>query len=230
MKALFTAFVCLVSTTAMAVPGKSVRELKNEIISLSLENISNVNNQAEVRAKLDALTNQLASLSGEVTEERIVRFSPGSWRQIWADEADMSTPGSPARDLTQVYQVVNRGGWGFNFGVRRLGENQFVTFALAVEASVVGNRQTTEITKAYARPGKLLQGESLEALANSIHAETNKDFLPRNAGQFPRGPIGAKGVLTILFLDEDLKMGTAPNVYTGISEMFVMQRGDGIAQ
>jgi len=207
---------------------RNVEELKQEIIRISLENISNEPEFPRVRVQLDALTEQLASLTSEVTEERIGRYSPGSWKQIWSDEADMSPPGAPPRDLNQIFQVVNPAGWGFNFGVRALPNGAKVTFALEVRASVKGNEQTTEITKAYSRMGEILEGESLRGLADGIFYNTNKDFVPRDAGRFPRGPIGATGVLTILFLDEDLKIGTAANVYSGKVELFVMKRGDGI--
>lgn len=220
---LFLSF-CLSTQTTLALSADPARALKNEIVDLAWANMTNEANAPAVRARMEELTNSLAAISPEVTEGRIALYSPGGWRQLWSDERDMSPPGSPARDLSQVYQVVNPLGWGFNFGVRRINPTTAVTFALQVQASVSGNQQTTEITRAYLRSTPLTVGESITELADGIYAGENSDFVARDAGNFPNGPIGARGILTILFIDEDLKIGTSPNVYTGRVEMFVMYR------
>jgi hypothetical protein len=217
--------LCLSLTSVVpALAQDTARALKTEIIDLAWDNIDNESNQAEIRMQMDALLGRLMAISPQVTESAMGTFSPGSWQQIWADERDMSPPGAPQRNLRQIYQVVSPEGWGYNFGVRTTGPNSAVTFALEVSASVIGNEQTTEITKAFLRPSKLFVGETLETIAKEIHSGTSLDFTPRNAGTFPNGPIGARGVLTIHFIDDELKIGTTNNVYTGASEFFVMQR------
>jgi hypothetical protein len=216
-------FSLLVSPVAYS-SSPTIEGLKNAIREISLENMENDTNRAEIRAQLEALTLQLKAIAPKVTEERIVQYSPGGWQQIWSDEQNMDPPGAPKRDLSQIYQVVNAGGWGFNFGMREVSPNQNVTFALAVVASVSGDQQTTEITKAYMNPRGLVAGESLIDMANTIHNGSNQEFQERNAGRFPKGPIGAKGVLQLHFIDEELKIGMSPNVYNGKIELFVMER------
>lgn len=226
MKVLFFAILTALVTQHATFADNSgqVEAIKNQIADISWRNISNEGNRAEIREQINALLGELVKLKPGVTQEDLVKLSPGSWQQIWSDEMMMDPPNAPQRDLTQVYQVVNIGGWGFNFGVRSLPNGQRITFGLGVEASVNGNQQTTEIVKAYMRSGDLLLGENLGNIAEQIHNGTSKDFQERNAGRFPNGPIGARGILTIHFIDEDLKIGTAPNVYTGRVELFVMQR------
>jgi len=213
---------------SFSVKADEVSQLKKQIIDLSFENIANDDTRVVVRQKLNRLTMELAALSPAVTEERLGLFSPGSWQQIWSDERDNSPPGSPKLDLNQVYQVISPEGWGYNFGVRLINGVIPVTFALLAEASVSGNKQTTEIKKAFSRGRGLSTGESVRQLAEEIHSGKSLEFTERDAGQFPNGPIGAKGVLTILFIDQDLKIGTSPNVYTGFNEMFVMHRRDAV--
>ena len=124
---------------------------------------------------------------------------------------------------------VSAEGWGFNFGERIVGAQQpNVTFALAVKGSVSGNEQTTEITQAFFKASALNKGDSIAQLSETIKAGTNTDFAPREAGHFPRGPIGAKGILSLQFIDEDLKLGYTKNVYTGDIELFVMKRVAGV--
>lgn len=226
---MFKTFIAslLAMTIAQASPERIV-QLKGEIQRIALDNITNVNNRKEIRAQLDVLIQELQSLSDPVDEATWVIYAPGSWQQIWSDEKDMSPPGSPQQNLKQIYQYVSVEGWGFNYGERIIKSNQAVTFALAVQGSVAGNEQTTEITKAYFKSGGLNLGESILSLSESIRDGTNSDFAVRDAGKFPNGPIGAKGVLSLKFLDEDLKLGYTPNVYTGEIELFVMKRVEGV--
>jgi hypothetical protein len=201
-------------------------DIKEQIIRLATENMTNIDSRPQVRAQLEQLVAQLQAESGPVSEEAIGRYSAGSWQQLWADERDNSPPGSPKQDLAKIYQVVSPQGWGFNFGVRNVNPQVAVTFALQVSASVTGNVQTTTITKAFSRASALEPGESVGDMALQIFEGKSQDFIERNAGQFPEGPIGAKGTLTIQYIDENLKIGTGPNVYTGESEMYVMLRRD----
>lgn len=203
-----------------------IGELKQQISTLALENISNVENREIVRKQLDSLISELTQLAAPVTEQTWVQFAPGSWQQIWSDERDNSPPGAPAQDLTQIYQFISAEGWGFNFGERKVSADQSMTFALAVVGSISGNQQTTEITQAFVRPSGLSKGESLADLSVTLRSRGRSGFNPMEAGQFPNGPIGAKGILNLQYLDQDLKVGYAPNVFTGQMELFVLRRTD----
>ncbi|MBY0383622.1 hypothetical protein K2X05_00560, partial [bacterium] len=97
-------------------------------------------------------------------------------------------------------------------------------FALEAKGTVVDNIQTTEILDGFVRNQDLVTGESLQLLADDIFNKSFSIFTPVKLGKFPNGPIGAKSDLTISYLDDTLKIGTAPNVYTGVSEMFVLER------
>jgi|GEM_PF-2109588 len=213
------------SFSAVAQTSK-IHELKQQISVLSLENISNTENREVIREELDTLVSQLTQLAGPVTEQTWLEFAPGSWQQIWSDERDNSPPGAPAQNLTQIYQFISAQGWGFNFGERKISADQSITFALAVVGSISGNQQTTEITQAFVRPSALVKDQSLAELSEKIKSGAQSGFSPREAGKFPNGPIGAKGILNLQFLDQDLKIGYSPNVYTGKIELFVLRRTD----
>jgi hypothetical protein len=199
--------------------------IKDKIIQVSKENMTDTSKMKDVRAQLENLTSKLIRLCGRVTENQILALSPGGWQQIWSDEKNMDPIGAPQRDLAQIYQYVSTEGWGFNFAERVLANGQKIVFALEVVASVEGNKQTTEITKAYLRMSAFNPAESLTEMSLAIRSNET-DFQERDAGKFPNGPIGAKGDLSILFLDEDLKIGKTKNVYDGNVEMFVMQKTD----
>lgn len=201
-----------------------VSELKSEIVALAKANTTNEIDFPIVRYKLNQLIAELQTLSPKVDENIITTYSPGSWKQIWSDERNMDVVGGPKRDLNQIYQYVNPAGWVFNFGVRTLPNNQQITFALKVIASVEGHIQRTEITAAYLRMTPLNPEESIAEISQQIYSGTSLDFQQREAGKFPKGPIGAVGFLDLQYLDADIKVGVTNNVFTGESEMFVMER------
>lgn len=215
---------CAISAFSNTCDNQSVSDIKQQILALAKANTSITNNLPLVRAQLDALKFQLVCKSQPVTENTWVQYSPGSWRQIWSDEADNSPAGSPQRDLEKIFQIVIVEGRAVNFGVRTLPNGQRLTFALEAKGSVVGNVQATEIVSGFVRNDDLKSGETLKVLADDIFSATFATFTPVQLGVFPKGPIGAKSDLTLDYIDDQLKIGTAPNVYTGISEIFVLER------
>lgn len=221
-------FIFAASASADQPARPKIESLKQQISNLAAANTTNSENRDSVRVQLDALISELSMLSGPVNEQTWIDFATGSWQQIWSDERDNSPPGAPKQDLTQIYQFISSEGWGFNFGERIISETQSVTFALAVTGSVSGNQQTTEITQAFFRPSPLLKNESLSELSDKIRSRGDSGFTLQNAGRFPRGPIGAKGVLSFAFLDRDLKIGYAPNVFTGALELFVLRKVESV--
>ncbi|MFN9069190.1 MAG: hypothetical protein ACK5V3_18345 [Bdellovibrionales bacterium] len=204
--------------------------LKSQIKSIALSNITNVETRQQTRQQLDPLIEEIGKLAGPVTEKAWMDFAPGSWQQIWSDERDNSPPGAPAQDYSKIFQYISVQGWGFNFGERIVAPGQSVTFALSVIGSIQQNEQTTEITGAYARMQGLQTGESIGELSHKIKTGAESGFEAINAGRFPQGPIGAKGVLNLIYLDETLKVGYAANVYTGDKELFILRRLDRVGE
>lgn len=226
----FTMFVAITAFAAnsFAAPRvcdtQSISDIKEQILKVAKIHTSNTTNRPEVRQQLEDLNYQLVCKAKPVDENTWVQYSPGSWRQVWSDEADNSPAGSPQRDLEKIFQIVILPGRAVNFGVRILPSGQRITFALEAQGTVVGNVQTTEILKGFVRQDDLKTGESLQLLADDIFNETFATFTPVQLGAFPQGPINAKSDLSLSYLDSNLKIGTAPNVYTGASEMFVLER------
>lgn len=222
MQIIISLFVFL--SQASVCDTKPVNTIKQDIITLAKANTSNVTNQAEVRKLLEEMKYQLECKSKKVDVATWLQYSPGAWRQIWSDEADNTPKGGPARDLEKIFQIVIPEGRAVNFGVRILPDGSRVTFALEAKGTVVDNIQTTEIVDAFVRKSDLVSGELLQLLADDIFNKSFSIFAPVTLGTFPKGPIGAKSDLTLSYIDEELKIGTAPNVYTGVSEMFVLER------
>lgn len=99
-----------------------------------------------------------------------------------------------------------------------------VTFALEAVGSVSGNIQQTIIIKGFFRNSALVSGETLEILADDILSQNPVGFTAINLSKFPNGPIGASSPIHLIYLDENLKIGTSPNAFTGASELFIVER------
>ena len=211
----------LLSANAFA---RTIEEIKMDIVNLAEANMSNKMNRPEIRKQLNILVTELTDKSTPVSLFTWQLHAPGSWQQIWADEADNSPEGAPTQNLEHIYQYVEENGRAVNLGERIFPDGSLKTFALEAIGSVKGNLQTTEILKSFVFDDGIEQGLSLRAMAKDILENKNLLFQEVMLGEFPNGPIGAKSDLKMLFLDRDLKIGTAPNVYTGVVEMFILVR------
>lgn len=224
MKLILSLALSLLPCLASANTERSVDELKTQILALAKQNTSNNSNRVQIRAELDGLVAEIASHSIPVDEAKWAQYAPGSWRQIWSDEADNSPAGSPQLDLEKIFQVLRADGRGVNYGERIMPDGSRVTFALGVVGTVVSNVQDTTIVSAFYRPSALGPADNLVAITEDILAGKQNEFKEVKAGTFPNGPINANSKLTLLYLDDTLKIGTAPNVYSGVSEMFIVER------
>lgn len=213
----------------MALPGFAIdltprqQELKAKIIQLAQDNTNNVTNRPEVRAEIDALIVELTKNLPPVDEKTWSNYAVGPWKQVWADEQNNGSP-EIEQNFDRIYQYVAPTGFAVNLGQRKLPNGQQVTFALKAQGTVSGNVQTTKILQGFFKATPLLSSMSITYLAEDILNERFEIFTPTQLGDFPKGPINAESDLTFSYLDADLKVGTAPNVYTGDSEMFVLTK------
>jgi len=201
------------------------QELKAEIINIATENTNNIDNRIEVRQVLDQKIAELTKGLPKVDEKRWAKFSPGSWKQVWADEQN-NGDAPIAQNFDRIFQYVTSEGRAVNLGERIFPDGTRVTFALEAIGTVKGDTQNTKIVSGFSKTEGLYSGMSIEYLSQDILSQTLEIFTPAQLGTFPKGPINAESDLKFSFLDADLKVGTAPNVFTGESEMFVLIRQD----
>lgn len=211
-------------TDAKAQSAQTAQELKQEIVILAKQTTNLAVKPGPVRAKLEKLALELQQLSPIVDEKAWAMYAPGNWRQIWSDERDNSPPGSPALDLANVYQVLRADGRAVNFGIRLLPDGTKATFALEAVGTVQGDVQQTTILNGFFRNSGLTSGESLELLAADVLTGAPSIFSAVKLPNFPKGPIGATSPIKFLYMDQTLKIGTAPNAFTGDTELFIVER------
>ena len=124
-------------------------ELKQQITVLAKANTAEIQNQVQIRKKLDQLISDLTAETPIVTAIDWAQFAPGSWRQIWSDEADNSPEASLDRNMEKIFQYVSGQGRAVNSGERKLPNDRTVTFALEAVGTVNGNIQNTKISQNF---------------------------------------------------------------------------------
>ncbi len=217
--ALFLGFI---STSAFADASK-MESLKTQIISIALENQENLENFKEVRAQLEPLVNELASLQSLSAEESLER-KIGSWQQLWTDDADDVRANNlfVSVDRKQTYQVVFANGSFYNVSVINL---------------PLGLRFTAFLKGLYESAGKILGLEfvSLKLRLGGIK-QLEETVIRADAGKLiglvgfpggakkPNGPIGVKGEIETIYIDEQLRIDIGQNLDDGVKDLFVLVR------
>ena len=219
---------------------------KDEIKALGFATAGKKPVRERVRTILNDRISKLQAASPKLTEDEKLARTKGAWHQVWSDEENpqvQQQPGVTAIEQ-QVYQVVLDNGVGFNFGLR---EGPFgppggdgkpsqgkAIFIIRFEVSGGAASKIVTFTNTYARPGTFANLEPLETLAASIDgcaksADATACLAPlriqeRQAGRFPRGPIGSQSPLLTDYIDGDFRVVTVPNSVTNRLDLFILER------
>lgn len=214
----------LAATHAFAssrVAEERIAELKAQIIEIATTNQEDLTNLASVRAQLDPLVAELASLQDISAEESLER-KVGSWQQLWTDDADdlKSNNLFVTVDRKQTFQVVKDNGIFYNVSVIKL---------------PLGLRFSAFLEGAYAPTGDVLGLEfkslrlrlgGLSDVTGAVEKAIDNDLIglvpfPGGAKR-PNGPVGVKGEIKSVFIDEDLRVDYGKNLDDGVKDLFIL--------
>lgn len=224
LKVLTLSVATLAATQAFAsslVAEERLAELKSQIIAIATTNQEDLTNLANVRAQLDPLVAELAGLQSLSAEESLER-KVGSWQQLWTDDADdlKSNNLFVTVDRKQTFQVVRNDGIFYNVSVIKL---------------PLGLRFSAFLEGAYAPAGDVLSLEfkslrlrigGLGDVTGTVEKAVNNELIglvpfPGGAKR-PNGPVGVKGEIKTVFIDEDLRVDYGKNLDDGILDLFVL--------
>jgi hypothetical protein len=176
------------------------------------------------RLRMAGLISDLQQLAPSMTFEKKLEMSKGVWQEVWSDEQNPLPPGFKIL-RPQVFQVVLPDGVGFNIGVRSAPFGIATAFIkLQATADLEKERTNVEFLKTYSKPGDLASEKSLSELVAGILDGSRTDVTVLPDSPFPRGPIGAKGTLETVYVDEDIRIVRGPNVYNNVVDTFVLKR------
>lgn len=226
-RSLCATVACGVAIAAMPAFGldltaeERIAALKSQVISIATENQENLTNLAEVRAQLEPLVAELASLQ-ELSAEESLERKVGSWQQLWTDDADdlKSNNLFVSVDRKQTYQVVLKDGVFYNVSVLKL------PFGIRFSAFLEGAYAPSDDVLALEFKSLSLRLGGLSDVTNAVEKANQNELrglVPFPGGaKRPNGPVGVKGEIKSVFIDQDLRVDYGQNLDDGVLDLFVL--------
>ncbi|QDK37159.1 PAP/fibrillin family protein [Bdellovibrio sp. NC01] len=177
-----------------------IKELKYEILQIAFDaqgEFDTDDNSVEVRQKLDPLVDELASLVPARTEQEKLIDVIGTWYQVWADGPG-GQPGMGAR-ADSIWQVVFPEGYYWNVARDQYGEAKNMGY-LRGKFTVGDNALNIEFTKAVTNPDWSYSEPTRLAMLAEFGA------FDKNPAPPEQSPIGKKGILQNVYVDEDIRI------------------------
>ena len=208
------AFVCASSVALGGADTESrIAALKSEIRTIALENQLRQDNLPEIRAQLQPLVDELESLVPARTESQKKEQVVGVWHSLWSD---MSF--GPVVDYANVFQVVYPEGFYYNISREVLPNGAVATGYLRGSFADVGDSYRIEFTRNAIADGWFDPGVDLWSAGLAVENGTVRVM------DVP-GPVGVRGDLQNVFVDEDLRIVVGKSDDDEADSMFVLSRG-----
>jgi hypothetical protein len=192
--------VALTRTEAESLVGSwkaaQVAALKSRIVAIARANQSQVGNEAQVTLTLRPLVDRLVRLAPQRTQVETLAAVQGPWYSLWSNLGF----GRNAPNLTRIFQVV-RTGYYYNISESTAPNGATVIGALRGAYTPIPGSLAIRFTKNAFLPGSLVgrSGADIATLADSIESKaTNVIDVP--------GPIGVTGDLSVLYVDDTLRI------------------------
>lgn len=224
-----TAVTAALSFVPSAFAGER-EELKEQILAIARANqLDTAAELPETRAALEPLVERLVSLAGPLDVPAQLGKVEGAWYELWSDDREPEKPGSKLRRDT-VYQVVTKSGFFYNIGTSevqipngpKLANTGFLRGVYTINAEK--NGLEIEFVKAGYVDGFL---PATANLVDTIYlAETDPYFLKKFPFPLkaPQGPIGQKGFLTNVYVDDNIRIARGEAYLDGIQDLYVLER------
>jgi hypothetical protein len=200
--------------------------LKAEIIQIVTENQADLTNFEIVRSELNPLVEELAALSDASFEDKNV-LKVGAWQQLWTDDADDLRGNNAFQtvDRSKTFQVVFDDGVFFNVSEIQTPLGRFTGFLKGSYEAQDPTFVLEFVDLKVKRGNTPQQGESLFNFVESAKNGTLSGLfgLPGNQ-RYPNGPIGARGDINTVYIDDTLRIDKGQNFADGVIDLFVLVR------
>ena len=221
---LATVIFGLSSATIVAQDQDLAKAAKANIYRIVEENSVKTDNYTEIRQKLEPLIQQLI----ENTPEKSSSFGEkvGAWKQLWTDDLDDLRANNffITADKERTYQVVFENGLFYNLTELKTGIGRFSGFLRGVY-KVDGENLDLEFTKIRLKRGNLGQESSLVNLVDRFEkGELPRTFKIPGDDTYPQGPVGAKGYIKTIYIDDDMRIDIGANAADGVDDLFILKR------
>ena len=194
------AFILTLSLISSASAQNNVDELKKEILNLARSYSGQADTSGDLQASIETKVDELLTLVPNLSMAEKAQRALGAWRQVWGPYSyDNSASVPRGIDVNQIYQIIFKEGYYYNFAVYNFVGIESRTF-LRGNFSIEEDRIAVEFTKSGLILGKSQLPLPYQALAledRSLRALYFPDFLPPN---------GITGALVELYADQDIRI------------------------
>ncbi len=192
-------------------------ELKAKIVEVASRYTGQVFLKEEARSKLEPLINELVASVDPRNEEEKLDQVIGGWKNLWSYRSfGFNT------NYQQVYQIVSEEGYYYNLSELKLGRVSFAGFLRGAYKDV-GEKLRIQFTSNKTKLGFYKEGTNLIDLVERFEAGEIR------AWNVP-GPIGVKGNLINLYVDDSLRIVTGNSDGGAVEDIFVLERTDTITK
>ena len=188
-------------------------ELKAKLVELASGYTGKTRLKDEALKQIKPLVDALVGLSEKKSEADKKDLVIGGWRNVWSyRNFGFNT------NYAQVYQIVSEDGYYYNFSEIALGKVKFSGF-LRGKYEDAGDKLRIEFTSNKIKFGFYEEGTDIVELIESFEAgEIRALSIP--------GPIGIKGDLVNLYVDDTLRIVTGRTDGGGVEDLFILTRTD----
>ena len=199
---------------------RSKSEIINEIKGIC-KSVDAEKDFKKTRAQLDLLINELRAIDGTVSNQYPIDKVKGVWKQLWTDQY-YPIPSFLKLVPDQIFQIVSENGYYWNASNTRIFNTLTASGFLRGKYKNIYGSPTVEIefTKNGFRPFKLPTTNLFSFVQN---IENGKSFIISTGKNPPNGPIGIKGTLTSLYVDENIRidLGSQTDYYNVNNQLIV---------
>ena len=203
---------------------EKLNHIKSKIKEISYEYQGRLDNRPEVRNLLAPLVRELVLLNPTSTKEQELKNLQGAWYQIWSDDYEPDRPGTQ-KDSSQIYQVVTDKGYFYNLAEVLVDGKTTFTGILRGEYKQGNSGLNIEFVRTGIRTGGLPDDLTVQQFIQGVE-EGSIDYIENKDAVFPRGPIGQKGLLINIYLDDTFRVAIGSNNTDGTFDLYVLEKVD----
>ena len=203
---------------------KKIGILKYKILEIAKKNtyLSGCGCEAqEVVKQLQPLVDELKSYYPYRTVKQELPQLARTWKEVFSSDCEPEPPGFKT-NRDHSYQTIFKDGQFVNQAelIGPLGVK--VTGMLRAKYTTDGNELSLEFDKVTARPGGFRKTESLTELADKSRKGDLIQFDVSFGRTAPEGPVGAKGRIKNVYLDDDIRIAVGSNLADGIQDLYIL--------
>ena len=209
---------------ASSAAANNLQSLKDEIRSVATFYATQSDEYLEdARLELEPLIEEISEYNDQTLATDQLPSIVGAWKEIWSNEREPS-PFFLKIDRSQVYQVITDQGYFYNFSDVKTPLGTTTGVLRGTYEHDKGLALAIEFTAVKLGFGGLKADKNLVSFASDIENGRGSVFDPPGSERTPNGPVGIRGYLENVYVDDDLRIAIERDLGRQVRAIFVLER------